>query len=351
MSALLDAPPFAPRDDAAFLAEANALSAIHLAGSADYRAIWPELAISGARAATAAELPWLHVGVFKRLRLRTEAPGVKHQRVRLSSATTSGTSSQVALDEHSGRLQARSSQAILEDFVGPGRRPLIVLDDAAALRRRGEVSARVAAALSLVPLASTTTFALDGDQAAPRWDRIALALADADAALVYGFTWALWQSWARAERPDHVGALLRARRIHFVHSGGWKKLEAAAVDRDTFDRALLDDAGPGSRVCDFYGLVEQNGVIFPLCEHGARHVPRWAEVIVRDPWTLAPLPPGHTGLLQLINVLAHGAPYHSVLTEDLGELLDGACGCGRAGPRFTLRGRVPQAELRGCAVV
>lgn len=347
MSALLDAPPYAPRDDAGFLAEAVALTRAHLAGCADYRAIWPDWA----GAATVADLPWLHVGLFKQLRFRTEAPGLKHQRVLLSSATTSGTSSQIALDEHSGRLQARSSLAILEDFVGPGRRPLIVLDDAGALRQRGQVSARVAAALSLVPLASTTTFALDAGAPAPRWDRVAAALAGADRALVYGFTWALWQSWAQAAPPDEVRARLRATQLCFVHSGGWKRLEALAVDRATFDAALTADAGPGSRVIDFYGLVEQNGVVFPLCAHGARHVPRWADVLVRDPWTLAPLPPGQRGLLQLINVLAHGAPYHSVLTEDLGELIAGACPCGRAGPRFALLGRVPRAELRGCANV
>ena len=42
MSALLDLPPFAARDDARFLDEMNALSAWHLAGCADYRAVWPQ---------------------------------------------------------------------------------------------------------------------------------------------------------------------------------------------------------------------------------------------------------------------------------------------------------------------
>jgi Acyl-protein synthetase, LuxE len=56
-------------------------------------------------------------------------------------------------------------------------------------------------------------------------------------------------------------------------------------------------------------------------------------------------------MLQLLNVLAHGAPYHSVLTEDLGRLAEGQCPCGRPGRRFQLLGRVPKAELRGCANV
>ena len=49
--------------------------------------------------------------------------------------------------------------------------------------------------------------------------------------------------------------------------------------------------------------------------------------------------------------LARGAPYFSVLTEDLGRIVPGDCACGRSGRRFELLGRVPKAEIRGCANV
>ena len=101
---------------------------------------------------------------------------------------------------------------------------------------------------------------------------------------------------------------------------------------------------------DFYGLVEQMGIIYPMCEYGARHVPVWADVIIRDVYTLKPLME-ETGQIQLLNVLAYGAPYHSVLTEDVGRLIPGECPCGRKGRRFDLLGRVPRAEIRGCANV
>ena len=42
MTTLLDAAPYAPRDDARFLADADALTRSHLAGCAAYRAIWPD---------------------------------------------------------------------------------------------------------------------------------------------------------------------------------------------------------------------------------------------------------------------------------------------------------------------
>ncbi|MBS2023551.1 MAG: acyl-protein synthetase, partial [Deltaproteobacteria bacterium] len=127
-------------------------------------------------------------------------------------------------------------------------------------------------------------------------------------------------------------------------------LEALAISRAQLEDRLLSRVALGSKVIDYYGLVEQVGVIYPLCEHGFRHVPVWADVLVRDAHTLAPVTDAG-GLLQLMNPLARGAPYHSVLTEDLGRIVSGPCACGRSGKRFELLGRIPKAEVRGCASV
>lgn len=335
MSELLELPPFGPRDDARFLAGMNELTRFHLEASPELRRMWPRW--NGA--ASIEELPFVHVGVFKQLLLRSR--GAAHQRILRSSGTSGGAASRIALDEESSELQARSSVAILREVVGPERAPLLVLDRAASLRQRGEVSARIAAALSLRPLASEILFVL-GDDDQIKWDAVLDAAARHAHLRVYGFTSVLWQAWQT--RPE-----LSGKRIDFVHSGGWKKLEAARVTREQFDGALLQGLAPESRVVDYYGLVEQVGIVYPLCAAGFRHVPAWAAVIARDPWTLEPV--REAGMLQSMNVLPRGAPYHSVLTEDLGRVVEGACGCGREGMRFELHGRVPKAETRGCANV
>jgi hypothetical protein len=346
VSALLELAPYGPRDDARFLAEMNALTRAHLAGCEAYRRMWP----AWSAAARAQELPFVHVNVFKHLDLRTEAPGIVHQRTLRSSATTGASPSRVALDAASSELQARSTRACLAGFVGERKRPLLVLDAAAALRERGGIAARVAAAMALQPFASETRFLLAdaNDPASLRWGEVERALAGAGEALVYGFTWILWQAWAAAAKPASVEAALAGKTLHFVHSGGWKKLAALAVERATLDARLLAGLAPASRVVDYYGLVEQVGMIYPLCSAGARHVPAWGEVLARDPHDLALV---EEGQLQLLNTLARGAPYHSVLTEDVGRVLAGPCPCGRAGRRFELLGRVPEAETRGCANV
>lgn len=345
MSQLLDASPYAPRDDAALLAELNALDAHHRAGCPSYARI-----VAGRGEATRLEdVPFLHVGLFKRLELVTGGAGPLRTVV---SSSTSGVASRVAIDARSGALQAASSEAILADFIGTARRPVLVLDSVASLRQRNAFSARILAAMSLKPFATEIIFLLDeaGDPASLQLAQLERALQEHGDLIVYGFSWILWLAWARAKWPDATTQALRSRRISFVHSGGWKKLEAVRVDRARFDAALLERAGPGSTVLDYYGLAEQMGVVFPACEHGARHVPRWADVIVRDTWSLEPLADA-PGQLQLMNALAWGAPAHSVLTEDMGRLLPGPCACGRGGPRFELLGRLPQAELRGCANV
>jgi hypothetical protein len=340
--------PYGPRSETDFLQEMNTLTRFHLEGCPEYAKIWPHFEPAG----RLADLPWLHVGLFKHIEFRTTGEGIRHERTLKSSATGSGVPSRVTLDRMSSELQSASTLAIFRDFLGGGARPLLVVDSSRSLLTRGEVSARVAAALSLRPLASEVHFLLEDadDPSSMKWDRLAELLAGYDEFLVYGFTWVLWLAWGAAGIPTEISELLGGKRIDFVHSGGWKKLDAARVDRHAFDERLLTGLHPESRVVDFYGLVEQAGIVYPLCGAGFRHVPAWADVLVRDPWTLDCLI-GEPGQLQLMNTLAHGAPYHNVLTEDLGRVVPGECSCGRLGNRFELLGRVPKAELRGCANV
>jgi len=318
--------PYAQRDDRGFLAEMIALTRHHLDACPEYSRIHPRWSDAG----SVAELPYLHAGVFKHIVLRSSSEA---GRVLESSSTTGNQPSRIVLDRSSSEHQQQSAQAILEDYLGPLRYPLLVLDQAASLRSRN-VPARVAAAFSLQSLSTDMHFVLDDAGEIKRE-----ILDTADEFLVYGLTYLLWQNWRPT--PD--------KRIHFVHSGGWKKMEALRIERVEFEQRLLDFSAPGSTVLDYYGLVEQPGVIYPLCRSGFRHVPVWADVLVRDPRSHALTE--DAGQLQLMNTLARSAPYHSVLTEDVGCIKPGYCDCGRVGKRFELLGRLPQAELRGCANV
>jgi hypothetical protein len=107
-----------------------------------------------------------------------------------------------------------------------------------------------------------------------------------------------------------------------------------------------------TRIYNFYGMVEQVGSVFLEGEDGLFYPPNFGDVIVRDPITLEELPTGETGILQVLSVLPLSYPGHSLLTEDLGriESID-RDSCGRAGKAFSVLGRLPQAEMRGCSDV
>jgi hypothetical protein len=295
--------------------------------------------------------PFLPVTLFKEYELRSgeDVAVVK------SSATTSASSSKIYMDKTSRKRQSRSANMIISDFVGTERRPYLVFDVERTVRSAEGFSARGAAIMALAHLASNFHFVMqesaDGSLAI---DRRALERAVDDIAgrpfIAYGFTWILYQAHlALAGSP-----LSRAHpESVFMHSGGWKKLTDIAVDKTRFNATVAAPWGlPDGRVIDFYGTVEQVGMAYPDCIAGLKHVPYWADVIIRRADSLEPAPVGESGLIQLVSCLPLAAPNHSVLTEDLGRIvLADHCRCGRRGRAFVFEGRAPKSELRGCSDV
>ena len=134
-----------------------------------------------------------------------------------------------------------------------------------------------------------------------------------------------------------------------IHGGGWKRLIEEAVDNDVFKKAIHDVSGV-SRVCNYYGMVEQTGSIFMECEAGHLHASIFSDVLIRDHRDFSCLSPGQKGLVQLLSLLPLSYPGHSVLSEDVGEILgEDDCSCGRKGKYFKIHGRIKDAEVRGCS--
>jgi hypothetical protein len=292
------------------------------------------------------------VTVFKEYDLRSS--GERGMSVR-SSATTGATASKIFVDKPTKKRQSLSASRILGDFIGSAARPYLVFDVERTVRGVESLSARGAAILSLSHLASEFFFVMketaDGgiDLDRPALERAVAAIGERPF-IAYGFTHVLFrvhlQLGADAAWRAHPHSVL-------LHSGGWKRMTSLAVDKPEFNRTV---AGvwrlPPSQVIDFYGAVEQVGVPYPDCREGLKHVPYWAEVIVRAPDSLRPARPGEPGLMQLLNCLPLAAPNHSVLTEDVGEVVvEDGCRCGRRGKAFVFRGRAAAAESRGCSDV
>jgi hypothetical protein len=342
------APFDTPPDEARtrLLARLNALTRYHRASCPGYARILEAFGWGDEPAEDLEALPWLPVSLFK----RRELASVPADRIVawLTSSGTDGVPSRVPLDRETARLQARALAALMRPLLGRGRAPLVVVDTAATLRRDGPMSARAAAILGFGMMGREPLFLLD-EAGRPDWNALAAYRARhaGERLFIFGFTAMLWDSLVESARHD--GVVLDLSPALVLHGGGWKRLTDRAVDAATF-RAGLAERLNLTEVRNYYGLVEQVGTIFLECPAGRLHAPALADALVRDPVTLAPLPAGRPGLLQLFSALPTSYPGHSLLTGDTGTVLgaDG-CPCGWRGRHFVVHGRLPRAEIRGCS--
>ncbi|MCP5055404.1 MAG: acyl-protein synthetase [bacterium] len=306
------------------------------------------------QAATIADLPFLPVAAFKQDPPLAFVEPERFVRVLQSSATTGQVPSSIALDRETSKRMSKGVAAITADFIGKERRPYLVADVAGANAAR--LGARGAAIQGLMPFASESTYCMTSDDAGGLSLDLDTIQAFADAhrgrpVLVYGFTYILWLHLVEPLRK--AGVRLDLPDVHVLHSGGWKKLQERSVDKATLTSGVAEVFGcTPDRVIDFYGMVENVGVIYPDCRAGHKHAPAFAEVLIRDPLTLEPSAPGEDGLLQVCSALPTSFPGHALLTEDLGRVVEpDGCECGRRGPAFRFIGRAPESEVRGCGNV
>ena len=135
---------------------------------------------------------------------------------------------------------------------------------------------------------------------------------------------------------------LSQRRLEAAHGTDGRKEEFAEGVAGVFGCQPSD-------VRDFYGLVEQVGVVFVDCEAGNKHTPNFAEIAIRDFLTLRQVEPGQSGLIEVFSALPTSYPGQALLTEDIGLFLGyDDCPCGRPGYSFRFLERVTRAEVRGC---
>lgn len=300
------------------------------------------------------DLPYLPVRIFKTKMPISLVDSSKITRVLASSATTSQMPSRIALDMETSTRMGKGISNILIDFIGKERRPYLVIDVPNSSRgANGNLGARGAAIRGLQPFAKNITHCLvegqDGEMELDIQALMRFAEQNHDTpVLVYGFTYILWLHLVKTLRQKNI--CLNLSQAFVLHSGGWKRLLEEQVDKEVFSEEVSKVFGCNpNRVIDFYGLVENVGIIYPDCAVGNKHAPVFGEVIVRSPLTLNPVGEGQVGVIQVCSALPSSFPGHLLLTEDMARVIHyDYCGCGRRGVAFRFEGRMPKSEIRGC---
>ncbi|MBI1273964.1 MAG: acyl-protein synthetase [Alphaproteobacteria bacterium] len=349
MEKLLHVPPFSLGQaikETHLLPLLRMLTAEHAAHCPAYAKILSLSAPDYQGADTLAALPFIPVSLFKH-RLLSSVPE-RMVRTTLTSSGTSGPVSRIPLDAATAKLQARALAIIMQDVIGTERLPMLIIDKPSSVGGAEQINARAAGILGLMPLGRNHAFALSEDME-PNRAAIGQFLLEHGTApfLMFGFTFMVWQHFRQPLRErgyDMQNGIL-------LHSGGWKQLQAQAVDNKAF-RSGLEKSFGLRRIHNFYGMAEQVGSIFVENSDGLLYPPVFADVIIRDPLTLAPAPRGEAGLIQVLSPLPRSYPGHSLLTEDIGRIIAVDSGVdGRMGKGFVVEGRVPRAPLRGCGDV
>ncbi len=289
----------------------------------------------------------LPVRLFKEYELKScdQADVIKTM---TSSGTTSQAVSRIFLDRYTAGYQTKTLVKIIQNYLGKQRLPMLIVDTSAVVKDRKSFSARGAGILGFSTFGRDHTYLLDENMQIDFE-----ALEDflnkyrGENIFIFGFTFMVWQYLYKPLLES--GKTLNLENGILIHSGGWKKLIEQAVDNATYNKALKQQTGLG-HIYNFYGMVEQVGSIFMECKEGYLHTPTFADVVVRDFFSLQPVPNGQEGVIQVLSVLPHSYPGHSLLTEDVGVIVgEDDCPCGKKGKYFSIKGRIPKAEIRGCS--
>lgn len=323
----------------------NGLTEHHRRCCPEYRRILSVIYNGYRQASTLDMVPSLPVQMFKTHVLRSISDSEIFKTLS-SSGTTGQKVSQVVLDRETAKRQTMALTRILGAVLGPERLPMVVVENRSFLTDRTRFSARAAGVLGMMNFGRDHFFCLDESMELDESGlRRFLASHRGYPFLIFGFTFMVWK---------HLFLPCAKRGIDLssgilVHSGGWKKLQEAAVTNADFRACFARETGL-TRIYNFYGMVEQVGSVFLEGDDGYLHAPNFADIIIRNPISWEEAAPGEIGVIQALSALPLSYPGHSILTEDLGVVhgIDDSS-CGWKGKYFSVVGRVPKAEIRGCS--
>ena len=313
--------------------------------------LFSKLRISPEKIECLEDVPPLPVQMFKYFDLKT-CPEDQVVKVLRSSGTTTGMTSRIPLSKYTTINQIKALKSILKDYLGDKRRIFLVIDHEGINDPTREFSARTAGVRGLSIYAKKIFYLMREENGRlvlnlPVIKELLSQHQDKDV-YVFGFTYIIWSTFYKQVQENNIR--LNFKDVKIFHSGGWKKLKGEQVSKDHFSNEIARIFSTSrENVLDFYGMAEQTGIIFVDCEYGHKHVPNFAQVIIRDPYTLKPCDHNEVGMIELMSILSDSYYSQAILTEDMGFTVGvDDCPCGRKGRYFRFQSRIEKVEIRGC---
>ena len=282
--------------------------------------------------------PYIHASLFKTSDF--SKPGTSYL-YSYTSSGTSGSASRILFTREDAVRQQKMLQRIMSGYIGVNKADYFI-----DLSRKSEIANARAAAGRGFSLLGKKRLGLD------LWKQdgsgaLLQLLQSKKEVVLFGFTAEVYMLFDYL----HLNGMnfLDASTLTVIHGGGWKKLEGISVSDADFS-SRLQKVAPGCKDINYYGMVEQLGIVYPRCEYGFHHCEDGTNIYTLDQSGRV-IDGSGAGLIQSISLLKNSYPVHSVLTEDLGQIFQGMCKCGRTSKRFRVLGRIKKSEIRGCSDV
>ena len=326
----------------------NKLNSHHIAGCEPYKKILKAYGKNrNNKIKNISDFQYIPVNLFKEIELKSTVDSSIIKTL-TSSGTTSGTVSKIFLDRDTSRYQTKALAKIIQEFVGPKRLPMLIIDSDNVIKDRKLFSARGAGILGMANFGRNHLYVLDNNFNL-KTDAL-MEFADKYAKekiLIFGFTFIILLHLYEKLKKNKLNIDLE--NAVMIHSGGWKKLVDRNIDNESFKKGLEEISGIRN-IHNFYGMVEQIGSIYMECECGYFHTTTFSDIIIRNPDDWSPMNFGEEGVVETLSILPYSYPGHVLLTEDIGTVYgEDDCKCGRLGKYFKILGRIPKAEIRGCS--
>ncbi len=287
--------------------------------------------------------------LFKEFNWTTEHPLLHGGKTFLSSGTSDSNRSQIFIDTETSNLQRQCFVSLFKSFIGSKRLPMLIINSKRSNLSDLDATRAGSAAFMLF---SKKIFFANTENGELNQESIQgfHAAADEGGGYVFGLTTSLYQ-YLRSLRQMKIG-FKNKNNLTFIHGGGWKKM----ADRGLSENDLKNDLQgtfDSYRLFEYYGLVEQLGTIFFKCSEGFFHCSDLSDVSAFNRIGQK-LETQEAGMLGITSLLPLSYPGHRVLTEDSATIVNShgvVCKCGLESKKFILHGRLPRAEVRGCANV
>ncbi len=329
-----------------FLKEIYKLTKFHYNNSREYKKI-VDLLYTSKINEKIDSIPFIPAKLFKDIDLKS-VPDKDVFKILNSSGTSGGKPSKIFLDKDNAKSQTLVLNEIASEILGKKRIPMIIVDERKHILNPKKFDAKTAAILGFSLFGKDHHYLVkDKKIDYKNLNKFIEKYSDKNF-LIFGFTSYIYEFLIK--NLDNKKIKKNFSKGILIHGGGWKKMEEIKMSNKIF-KTKLKEKLKIEKIFNYYGLIEQTGSIFFECkECNAFTISKYSDVLIRDK-NFKILSNNKKGYIQLLSLIPKSYPGHSILTEDIGEIIDNNCNLCKGKKKFLVHGRAEQSEIRGCSDV